>query len=119
GPEPVLVFLAQRVSLTELGMPRVLGNHVEYYFGDCSQPFRGVLVLPFPRMFRLERFDLQRQLLDLLQEQRVSKKSPAVDDQGLRRNLGHSSSGDSTASRSTTTPRVRDFRRLAKPASSA
>src|SRR5690606_19921695 len=116
GPEPVLVLVPERVALAVLRPRGVLRDHVERQLGDGRQALGGILLGVADRVLALKRLDLRGQGVKLVEEDRVSEEGPVVDDQ---RGAAHSSSADSGASRTTSTPPTSAWMRCARPASTA
>src|SRR5690606_4136277 len=109
--EPMLMIIAEGAALAILRPRRILRDDVEGQLRDGRQSLAGVFLhIPEPVLL-LQGLDLLRQCLNLREEQRVGEDRPSMNDQGRRLASDHSSSADRAASRSTSTPPIRDCRR--------
>lgn len=81
-PEPVLMAFAQCGTLAVFPAGRILRNDVKSQFRDRRQTFGGVLSFVIVRIFLLQSFNVNRQIIHLIEEKRVGEQAPPVDDQG-------------------------------------
>src|SRR6056297_3771934 len=121
-PEPVLAVIPERAALPVGQGTQIcrygLGDQLE----DGGQPFRRVFLTPYLWIACLTRFNFLDQPFELVQKERMRINRPSVYDKG--RPCGHviaahSSSGDSGASRSTSTSPTSAARRPCKAPSNA